>query len=64
MDESLLMLCKNGQITKETALYAAVNADQLRKSSGCTWTELACEYKPIKFFVYDDKKEMDWMKNG
>lgn len=31
MDESLLRLCKNGQITKETALYAAVNADQLQK---------------------------------
>lgn len=31
MDESLLRLCKNGQITKETALYAAVNADRLQK---------------------------------
>lgn len=31
MDESLLRLYKNKQITKEAALYAAVNADQLQK---------------------------------
>lgn len=31
MDESLLRLCKAGQITQETALYAAANGDQMQK---------------------------------
>lgn len=31
MDESLLQLCRDGKITKEAALCAAMNADQLQK---------------------------------
>ena len=31
MDESLLQLCRDGRITKESALCAAMNADQLQK---------------------------------
>lgn len=31
MDESLLRLCRDGRITKEAALCAAMNADQLQK---------------------------------